>query len=192
MNKNILHLLLSLYDKNTYSHVCRVAILSNEIGKCLKLPKNDMNLLLYSSLLHDIGKIFLPIELLEKKEKLSNNEFDLIKKHVELGYLILPSDMDEIKNIILNHHERLDGSGYPFHKTGNEIPKLSKIIAIADSYDAMTSNRYYNNIKTHDEAFYDLFSNTSYYGENKYEYYYVKIFKKCFKKINAYQHLSIK
>lgn len=192
MNKNILHFLLSLYDKNTYSHVCRVAILSNEIGKCLELPKNDMNLLLYSSLLHDIGKIFLPTELLEKKEKLSNNEFDLIKKHVELGYLILPSDMDEIKNIILNHHERLDGSGYPFHKTDNEIPKLSKIIAIADSYDAMTSNRYYNNIKTHDEAFYDLFSNTSYYGENKYEYYYVKIFKKCFKKINAYQQLSIK
>lgn len=186
MNKNILNYLLSLYDKNTYSHVCRVAIYSNEIGKCLNLSNNEMNLLFYSSLLHDIGKIFISTNLLEKNDTLTNEEFNLIKKHVEFGYLILPDNMLEIKNIILAHHERLDGSGYPYHKKENEIPKLSKIIAIADSYDAMTSNRYYNNIKTKDEAMNDLFSNTKYYGKNKYSYSYVKIFNNCLKKINAH------
>lgn len=186
MNKNNLNFLLSLYDKNTYSHVCRVAIYANEIGKRLNLSNKEMNLLLYSSLLHDIGKIFIPTNLLEKNKKLTNQEFILIKKHVEFGYLILPESMHEIKNIILSHHERLDGSGYPYHKTENEIPKLSKIIAIADSYDAMTSNRYYNKIKSKDEAINDLFSNTIYYGQNKYSYSYVKIFKNCLQKINAY------
>lgn len=185
MNKNILNFLLSLYDKNTYSHACRVAIYSNEIGKHLNLSNNEMNLLFYSSLLHDIGKIFISNNLLEKTDTLTNEEFNLIKKHVEFGYLILPDNMLEIKNIILAHHERLDGSGYPYHKKENEIPKLSKIIAIADSYDAMTSNRYYNNIKTKDEAMNDLFSNTKYYGKNKYSYNYVKVFNNCLQKINA-------
>ena len=94
--------------------------------------------------------------------------------------------MKEVKNIILAHHERLDGSGYPFHKIDNEIPKLSKIIAIADSYDAMTSNRIYNNIKNKEDALTDLFNNTNYYGENKYFYSYVKAFKNTLQKINAY------
>lgn len=185
MNKQTLYFLLSLYDKNTYLHVCRVADYSNKVGKFLSLPSKEMNLLFYSSLLHDIGKIFIPTELLEKKETLSNVEFELIKKHVEYGYIFLPDNMLEIKNIILSHHERLDGSGYPYHKKDYEIPKLSKIIAIADSYDAMTSNRYYNNIKTKDEAMNDLFSNTKYYGKNKYSYNYVKVFNNCLQKINA-------
>ena len=177
MNKNILNFLLSLYDKNTYNHVCNVAKYSNNIGKYLSLSNSEMNLLLYSSLLHDIGKIFIPVSLLEKKEKLTDEEFNLIKKHVEFGYFILPESMNDVKNIILSHHERLDGSGYPFHKTDDEIPKLSKIIAIADSYDAMTSNRIYNNIKSKEEALADLFNNTDYYGKNKYCYSYVKAFK---------------
>lgn len=185
MNKQTLYFLLSLYDKNTYLHVCRVADYSNKIGKFLSLPNKEMNLLFYSSLLHDIGKIFIPTELLEKKEKLSNDEFELIKKHVEYGYIFLPDNMLEIKNIILAHHERLDGSGYPCHKKDCEIPKLSKIIAIADSYDAMTSNRMYNNIKSKEDALTDLFNNTNYYGENKYCYSYVKAFKNTLQKINA-------
>lgn len=186
MNKNMLYFLLSLYDKNTYNHVCRVAKYSNDIGKYLSLPNNEMNLLLYSSLLHDIGKIYIPTSLLEKKEKLTKEEFDLIKKHVEFGYFILPETMKEVKNIILAHHERLDGSGYPFHKIDNEIPKLSKIIAIADNYGAITSNRIYNNIKNKGDALTDLFNNTNYYGENKYCYSYVKAFKNTLQKINAY------
>ena len=173
---------ISLYDKETYQHVCRVANYSNIIGKELSLNNYEMNLLLYSSLLHDIGKIFIPIELLYKKEKLTDQEFLLIKNHVNYGLSILPESMNEIKNIIASHHERLDGSGYPRHLQNNQIPELSKIIAIADSYDAMTSNRLYNKVKTQDEALEDLLYNSSYYGKNKYSYTFVKIFSKCIKK----------
>lgn len=179
MNINILKFLLSLYDKNTYLHVYRVALYSEQLETYLKLSKKEMNILLYSLLLHDIGKIFIPTELLEKKDKLTEEEFSLIKKHVEFGYMLLPDSMFQIKNVILSHHERLDGSGYPFHKTDKEIPKLSKILAIADSFDAMTSNRYYNNIKTKEEAINDLLKNTMFFGNNKYSYNYVYSFKKC-------------
>ena len=90
--------------------------------------------------------------------------------------------MNEIKEIIVSHHERLDGTGYPYHLENNQIPKLSKILAIADSYDAMTSNRFYNNIKTKEEALQELLVNTIYYGKNKYSYTYVKTFSDCIKK----------
>lgn len=182
MNLKQLLFFISLYDKNTYAHVCRVAYYSNLIGKKLLLTTYEMNLLLYSSLLHDIGKILIPTSLLYKKEKLTKSEFQFIKSHVNLGISILPDTMAEIKNIIAYHHERLDGTGYPYHLEKEQIPKLSKIIAIADSYDAMTSNRFYNDIKTKDEAIQELLSNTSYYGKNKYCYAYVKTFCKCIKK----------
>lgn len=181
MGKNLLTILLSLYDKNTYAHVCRVAFYANEIGKQLNLSIPEMNLLFYSSLLHDIGKIFIPVNLLEKKEKLSKEEYTLLQQHVEFGYSLLPNSMMDIKNIIVAHHERLDGSGYPYHKTDKEIPKLSKIIAIADSYDAMTSNRFYNQVKTQNEAIEELLKNTIYYENNKYNFSYVKAFHQCIK-----------
>ena len=174
--------LISLYDKKTYEHVCKVAHYSNLIGKKLALHPYEMNLLLYASLLHDIGKIFIPTTLLYKKEKLTEQEFMLIKSHVHLGISILPNSMNEIKEIIVSHHERLDGTGYPYHLENNQIPKLSKILAIADSYDAMTSNRFYNNIKTKEEALQELLVNTIYYGKNKYSYTYVKTFSDCIKK----------
>lgn len=182
MNLKQLLFFISLYDKNNYQHVCRVANYSNLIGKQLSLSNYEMNLLLYSSLLHDIGKIFIPLELLYKKEKLTNEEFLILKNHVNFGLSILPDSMNEIKNIIASHHERLDGSGYPKHLQSEQIPKLAKIIAIADSFDAMTSNRFYNKVKTKEEALQDLFNNTNYYGKNKYSYTYVKTFSKCIKK----------
>lgn len=184
MNKKQLLLLLSLYDKNTYAHVYRVAQYSNQIGKQLSLSIKEMNLLLYASLLHDIGKICIPSNLLYKIDKLTSQEFYLIKKHVEFGISILPDSMQEVKDIIAYHHERLDGSGYPYHLKDDQIPKLAKIIAIADSFDAMVSTRLYNKVKTEEEAINDLFSNTSYYGKNKYSYTYVKVFSNCIKKIN--------
>lgn len=182
MGKNLLTILLSLYDKNTYAHVCRVAYYANEIGKQLNLSISEMNLLFYSSLLHDIGKIFIPVNLLEKEEKLTKEEYRLLQHHVEFGYFLLPESMMDIKNIIISHHERLDGSGYPYHKTEKEIPKLSKIIAIADSYDAMTSNRFYNQVKTEKEAMEELLNNTDYYGTNKYSFSYVTAFHQSMKK----------
>ena len=182
MNKKQLVLLLAKYDKNTYEHVCRTACYANELGKILKLSIHEMNILLYASLLHDIGKILIPTSLLEKTEPLSDEEFNYIKRHVILGVQLLPDTLQEVKDIIVAHHERLDGSGYPNHLKEKEIPKLAKILAIADSYDAMTSNRMYNTIKTPNEAFNDLLSNTIYYGKNKYSYTYVKKFYHCIQK----------
>lgn len=182
MNLRNLFFLISLYDKRTYMHVYRVAYYSYIIGKQIKLSDEEMKLLLYSSLLHDIGKIFINEKLLYKKENLTDQEFSLIKKHVNFGVILLPVEMKEIKRIIVSHHERLDGSGYPNHLKENEIPKLSKIIAIADSFDAMTSNRNYNNIKNFSEAFADLFSNTKNNGKNLYQYSYVNALYK-----NKYQ-----
>ena len=182
MNLNEIFFYISLYDKSTYQHICRVAQYSNLIGKELNLNQYDMNLLIYSSLLHDIGKLFLPLELLQKKEKLTKGEIILIKKHVAFGITILPDSLKEIKPIIAAHHERLDGSGYPRKLKDNQIPELSKIIAVTDSYDAMTSMRVYNKVKTSEEALEDLFSNTINYGENKYSYKYVKALSNCIKK----------
>lgn len=137
MGKNLLTILLSLYDKNTYAHVCRVAYYANEIGKQLNLSISEMNLLFYSSLLHDIGKIFIPVNLLEKEEKLTKEEYRLLQHHVEFGYSLLPESMMDIKNIIISHHERLDGSGYPYHKTEKEA--MEELLNNTDYYG---TNKY--------------------------------------------------
>ena len=103
------------------------------------------------------------------------------KANVKTVYPI-KGGMTEIKPIIAAHHERLDGSGYPRKLKDNQIPELSKIIAVTDSYDVMTSTRVYNKVKTSEEALEDLFSNTINYGENKYSYKYVKALSNCIKK----------
>lgn len=179
--KNLLFY-LSLYDKQTYTHACRVACYANNLGKRLNLSNYEMNLLLYSSLLHDIGKSLISEELLYKKSKLNDNELKELQDHVIFGLALLPDSMQEVKEVIAAHHERLDGSGYPYKLEDEQIPKLSKILAIVDSYDAMTTNRGYNEVKTMDEAFDDLLSNTNYYGKNKYCYSLVKSFIDCTKK----------
>src|SRR5262249_27757496 len=111
-----------------------------------------------AALLHDIGKIGVPDHVLLKKAQLGRAEFVQVEKHPELGWLALKNidDFKPIGLIVLHHHERMDGSGYPNGLKGDQIPLGSRIIAVADSYDALTTNRPYRTARTKQQAFEEL------------------------------------
>lgn len=131
---------------HTYVHSINVSILCNIFGRWLKLSKDDLDALTFAALIHDIGKTKISINLLNKSEKLTEEEFNELREHVQIGYdLIKDSDFSpQIKQSVLLHHERNDGSGYPFGFTRKQIPDFAKIIAITDVYDAMTTSRTYH------------------------------------------------
>lgn len=133
------------FDDITFVHSVNVALISSVIGQWVGCTKEEIEMLTLSGLLHDIGKLLIPNEILLKPGKLTLNEFDVIKTHVSLGYSKL-KDQDIptiVKEACLLHHERCDGNGYPFGIKGSKISFVAKIISIADVYDAMTSNRIY-------------------------------------------------
>ncbi len=144
---NIFDMLHSLrqYDDVTYVHCINVSLISNILGHWMKMSDRDIELLTQAGLFHDIGKILIPGNIIAKPEKLTENEYSLVQTHPKEGYKILKDlDIDlHVKNVALMHHERCDGSGYPFHLTSSQIDPFAKIIAIADVYDAMTSARVY-------------------------------------------------
>lgn len=133
-------------DDYTYTHSLNVSLLCNIFGHWLKWPQEQIDNLTVAGLLHDIGKVKIDTSLLNKPGKLTEEEFKVIKKHTLLGYeLVKYQDIPEdIKYGILMHHEKMDGTGYPLGLTDVRIHDFAKIIAIADIYDAMTSNRSYH------------------------------------------------
>ncbi|MEH7301709.1 HD domain-containing phosphohydrolase [Neobacillus drentensis] len=131
-------------DQYTYSHSVRVLEYSLRIAKELQLPKDTVENLYFASLFHDIGKIHVLEEILNKPSKLTPEEFDILKKHPADGCEMLKSTYySHVGEIILQHHERLDGSGYPNGLKGDQILLEAQIIGITDTYDAMTSDRIY-------------------------------------------------
>lgn len=135
-------------DKYTKGHSSRVAKYSKKLAIKLGLSKAEQDTVYFMGLLHDIGKIGIPDNIINKPQKLTDEEFAIIKKHPEIGYDIL-KNIAEIPNIEDGarwHHERMDGKGYPDSLKGNEIPPLVRIISVADAYDAMTSKRSYRDI----------------------------------------------
>ncbi len=133
------------YDDPTYAHSLNVSLICNVFGKWLGMTDRDVQALTLAGLLHDIGKLKIPENVMGKPDKLTDDEYDLVKTHTIEGFNILKQfDLDErIKNAALMHHERCDGSGYPMGLLGNRIDPFAKIVAIADVYDAMTSARVY-------------------------------------------------
>ncbi len=132
-------------DSYTYGHSERVARIAVELGRELGLPEDDLSDIYLAGLLHDIGKIGIRDEILGKKSPLDDSEFEHIKEHVTIGYRIL-SGVHSIEHLlpgVLHHHERYDGKGYPEGLKGNAIPFLARILAVADSYDAMSTSRPY-------------------------------------------------
>lgn len=132
-------------DKYTNGHSMRVAEYSKMIAQRMGLPQEEIEELTNMAMLHDIGKIGVPDAIINKSSRLSDDEYDIIKKHPSIGYDIL-SEMPEMKDISVGarwHHERYDGTGYPDGLKGDEIPLYARIICVADAYDAMTSNRSY-------------------------------------------------
>jgi HD-GYP domain-containing protein (c-di-GMP phosphodiesterase class II) len=131
-------------DSYTYQHSVNVAVLSLILGMQLQLPKSELYSLCLGALLHDIGKVFISNEIIQKYDKLTEREYDLIKEHSLKGYEYLKGSSDipaPARIIALQHHERINGYGYPEGRKDNDINKLAKIVAIADVYDALTSDR---------------------------------------------------
>lgn len=137
---------LKVFDDYTFFHSVNVGILSIVIGTALNLNKSQLHNLGLAAMLHDIGKIFAPKEILNKPGKLTKEEFEIIKAHPLKGYEYL-KDMFEIPVSsyigVLHHHERYDGVGYPSLISGEQISLFGRIITVADVYDALTSNRSY-------------------------------------------------
>lgn len=132
-------------DKYTRGHSERVTCYALEMGKRLNLTPKRLEILQHASILHDIGKIGTDLNILNKSGFLTIEEFEVVKEHPLVGSQILDpiSFLDDVKSIITEHHERYDGKGYPLGKKGEEILLESRIIAICDAFDAMTSDRPY-------------------------------------------------
>lgn len=132
-------------DDLTYVHCINVALIATIIARWINLPAEDIKVLTVAAILHDIGKLMIPENILLKPGKLTDEEFNTIKTHVNLGFNLLKEQQidSRIKEACLLHHEKCDGSGYPFNLKGDKIPLLTKIITIADVYDAMTAARVY-------------------------------------------------
>lgn len=141
---NMLHCMRQ-YDDTTYVHSLNVALISNIIGKWLGYSNKDLEVLTLCGLLHDLGKLMIPAKIITKPGKLTDEEFRTVKTHTIRGYNLLkskPLDI-RIKHAALMHHERCDGSGYPYGFYSEQIDPFAKLVSIADVYDAMTCARVY-------------------------------------------------
>ena len=133
------------YDDQTYAHSLNVALICNVLAKWLGMSEKDQKLAFTCGILHDVGKLKIPSEVIHKQDKLTKEEYELIKTHTIEGYNHIRNlDIDDhIKKTVLMHHERYDGTGYPLGTKGDEIDKFARICAIADVYEATTSARKY-------------------------------------------------
>ena len=142
-------------DEYTAIHSLNVCVLSLIFGRALNLPENELNELGLGALLHDIGKMRVPLNVLNKPGKLTKDEFEVMKSHPGIGYELARQDKNlshEVLTIIRNHHERLNGQGYPDNLAAEEISYFTKLVSITDVYDAVTSDRVYHDGMTPHEA----------------------------------------
>ena len=145
-------------DRYTYGHVERVVVYSRLLADKLRLSEEDKKTLIYGAYMHDIGKINVMEEILNKRMPLTKEEWEALKLHPVNGVEIIKpvESLKVIEPLILHHHERYDGKGYPGNLQGEDIPYLTRILTVVDSFDAMTSNRPYSNRKTYEEAVEEL------------------------------------
>ncbi|MFW6381573.1 MAG: HD-GYP domain-containing protein [Bacillota bacterium] len=146
--------ILEYHDLYTRGHSENVAKLSCKIAIRLGINADSMSHVFWAGLVHDIGKVFIPLRILNKKGALSREEYSVVQQHPVWGYQFLNrcQFLQVISRAVLNHHERWDGSGYPRGLKGEEIPLLSRIIAAADSWDAMCSDRPYRQRLSYNRA----------------------------------------
>jgi len=145
-------------DIYTYQHSKRVFRYAVDISDQLSLSEDEKRRLILGALIHDIGKLEIPRDIINKKGKLQVHEWEMMKKHVTYGKEILASTKkyDDLLPLVELHHERYDGKGYPYGLKGENIPKLARILCIIDSFDAMTTERPYQKTKTFEEAIEEL------------------------------------
>ncbi len=178
-------------DPYTAGHDSRVSKYATLIAKKLGISEKDIDCLQNASELHDIGKIETPDSILLKPGALNHIEYDIIKQHPKKGYEIISnvSFLKKEAKIILSHHERYDGSGYPNSLKEDEIPLLSQILSIADTFDAMTTNRIYKPAKSKEEALKELESLRNIWFSDKLITAAVSILKDYDISVDLHQHL---
>lgn len=145
-------------DRYTYGHVERVVMYSRMLADKLGLNEEEKKNLIYGAYMHDIGKINISKDILNKRMGLTNEEWEILKQHPTEGVEIIKSvdSLQSISPVILYHHERYDGKGYPENLKGDDIPYNARILTVVDSFDAMTSERPYNKRKSYGEAIEEL------------------------------------
>ena len=150
--------MINIKDRYTYGHIERVVMFAKLLGNKLGLTDEEKKTLKYGAYLHDIGKINISKDILNKKMRLSNDEWEILKQHPANGVDLIKSvdSLEQVVPLILHHHERYDGRGYPSELSGNDISYLTRILTVVDSFDAMTSNRPYSTRKTYDDAIEEL------------------------------------
>lgn len=153
--------MLAFRDPFVTGHQQRVANMAYEVGKKLGLCEDKLIGLRIAGLLHDIGKACIPVEILLKPGKITKAEFAVIKDHAQIGYEILRAIQFPwpIAQIVLQHHERLNGTGYPNGLTSNKILPETKIVTVCDVFEAMTANRAYRLALRKEAAFEELYKN---------------------------------
>lgn len=143
-------------DPETGAHILRMAHYSQLIARCLGLPEYEQDLLLEAAPMHDIGKVGIPDKILLKPGRLDAEEFEMMKQHAIFGYELLRGSLSRVLQagaaIARGHHEKYDGTGYPFGLKGESIPIFSRIVAVADVFDALTSERPYKKAWTLEAA----------------------------------------
>jgi putative nucleotidyltransferase with HDIG domain len=163
-NQDALTALIKLrhFDDYTYTHCLNVSVLSISTGKALGLSAEDLRILGMGTMFHDLGKTRIPSYILNKPGKLTDDEFVIMKSHAALSAeIILEQKLnvdDDVIGVARFHHERMDGSGYPDHLVGEQIPKLATICGLSDVYDALTSDRVYHKGKLPHDALKFIYS----------------------------------
>jgi len=145
---------LRVKDRETRAHNLRVARLCVHIGRQMSMSAAELRILARAGLMHDIGKLAIPDRVLVKDSPLSESEWTLMRSHPEMGLTLLDRAGQSSREVlaVLYHHERLDGSGYPYGLSAEAIPIEARIVAVADTYDALTSDRPYRNRCSEPEA----------------------------------------
>ena len=164
-------------DNYTYQHCVNVAILSLMLGIQLNLKKQELYDLCMGGILHDVGKIFIDREIIQKPGRLSFEEMEAMKQHSFKGYEYLKDSTDissNIKVMVLQHHEKFNGQGYPDCRKGEEINKLARVVSIADVYDALTSDRPYRKAMSPNDALEYIMAG----GDSQFDYKMVRAFSK--------------
>ena len=145
-------------DVYTFKHSKRVFSYAVDMADVLRLSVEERRLFVLGALVHDIGKLEIPRDILNKKTKLTLEEWEIVKKHVLWGkeFMLVTDKYKDLVPLVELHHERFDGKGYPLGLTGIEIPRLARMLCIIDSFDAMTTERPYQNTKSYEEALEEL------------------------------------
>ena len=154
-------------DHYTFGHCRRVMRFAEALGRKMNLNADDLHNLLLASLYHDVGKCYLPTEILNKPGFLSDSEFAAVRRHpADSAKLLRGRFADEVMRIARSHHERLDGSGYPDGISGDQLDRPSRILAVSDVFDAMTSDRTYKKGISVDAAIAELKTLTHHYDSD--------------------------